>query len=527
MARARPRPKPQAAAAPAREASPLAGALWALIAIAAAILVFRGALPYFFAQDDFAGLARARGLLPPVAFPWRWLSGQFYFDAMRVLAGLDPLPYRLVTLATHAMCAGLVYALCRRFAPPAAAATGAAFFGTHPALFTALYSVSGIGEILAAALALASVLLVTRRGNVAWFAVPLFAASLLSKESTLLLPCVALLPALRGGPSPARPDSSLAAVNASRALPRLSLPLWAMLGLVAVYLAAFLVRDVFGVRASLAATAPYTLRFDRTLLDNLLTYLGWTVTIALPLMKSFTDAVEPHVWAAGIALGVGCVTGFASHRLRRRGWSVGIAWFGLALLPVLPLGHHTYHYYLYAPLAGIAVLVASATTVISESLARSSGSRIATIALGALVLGLTLNGARVVQKIETYPMEDPGMRADATVDRARIAANAMSDLRAASLGRATQLRFWSPVSMARQRAAGGDTIAESYAESNVRVALSDGLAARIFAPQIMQTRFARTFEPAGDSVRYAIYLPDGHLRVGSSAELDSMLRRNP
>jgi hypothetical protein len=35
----------------------------------------------------------------------------------------------------------------------------------------------------------------------------------------------------------------------------------------------------------------------------------------------------------------------------------------------------------------------------------------------------------------------------------------------------------------------------------------------------------RDFEPAGDSVRYAVYLPTGHLRLGTPAELDSVLRR--
>jgi len=38
---------------------------WPGLAVAAAgVAVYHGALRYFFAQDDFAGLARASGLLP-------------------------------------------------------------------------------------------------------------------------------------------------------------------------------------------------------------------------------------------------------------------------------------------------------------------------------------------------------------------------------------------------------------------------------------------------------------------------------
>ena len=527
------RTRPVIAAAPARDAhtTPLLDTLWMLLAIAAAWIVFRGALPYFFAQDDFSGLARARGLLPPVAFPWRWLSGQVYFEAMRAVAGLEPLPYRLVSLATHAASVALVYRLCRRFSPPAAAAVGAVFFGTHPALFTALYSISGIGELLAAACALASLLLITRPGRRAWLAVPLFAASLLAKESTLLLPLVALLPALRGAaasaPSPRPMRGAAPATIARTGPPAIPAALWAMIALSVVYTCAFLARDVFGVRASLAASSAYALSFDRALFDNLFTYMGWTVKIALPWMHSFTDAIDPQVWAVGDVLGLVCAISFGAGALRRRGWSVGVAWFALALLPVLPLGHHTYHYYLYTPLAGTAVLVAAMVAGGMDWLQRSTGSRIPSALAAVVALALTLNGALLVHKIETFPFVDPQLRADASVDRARIAANAVADLRAVTFAPGTQLWFWSPASVARQQAEGKDQAFESYWESNVRSALYDGLAVRLFVPQLTRTRFVREFESAGDSVRYAVYLPNGHLRVGTAAELDSMLHRTP
>ena len=61
-------------------------------------------------------------------------------------------------------------------------------FAAHPAAFTAVYWVSATGDILALAFALAALLAARRADARRWWAVPLFALSLLSKESTLLLP---------------------------------------------------------------------------------------------------------------------------------------------------------------------------------------------------------------------------------------------------------------------------------------------------------------------------------------------------
>ena len=487
------------------------------MAIIVACVVFRGALAYFFAQDDFVGLARARGLLPRLPFPWRWLSNQAYFDVMRVWAGLDAGPYHAVSLAAHALCVALVYRLCRRFVTAPAAALGATFFGVHPAMFTAVYWISALGGILALACGLASLLLATRPGRTAWLALPLFAASLLWKESTLLLPLVAFL-RLEAPPASRRTNAARPASP-----PRVAR---AMTGLSIVYLGAFFARDAFGVRASLAVTAPYALRFDHTLTDNLLTYLGWTVQIALPLVKSFADSVDRGVFGVGVAFAVAAIAGLGVRGLRARGWLAGVALFGLALLPILPLPNHTYHYYLYAPLVGAALLVAALAEVVAGRLARTFDRRAVSACLLIACVALAVNGGLLVGKIESYPLTDPELRSDPTVDRARIAARAIGDLRAAALPPDAQVWFWSPASIGRQRDAGGDPDIESYWESNVRVALYDGLAVRVCLPQVASTRFVRRFEPAGDSVRYALYLPNGHLGVTAPAPLDSALRRS-
>lgn len=495
-----------------------------LIVLVAAAIVFRGALSYFFSQDDFAGLARARGLMPALVGPWRYLSGQFYFDLMRVVAGLDPRPYHAVSLFAHLATTALLLALLLRFAAAPAALVGATFFAVHPALYTALYSISGIGEILAAGFGLATILLATHAGRGRWWALPAFAASLACKESTLLLPlALAVLPAGRVAPPPARPA--------------LRDPLWlALAACSAAYLVTFLARDVFGVRAGLGAGEAYALRFDGTLAGNLLTYLGWTANFLLPTVRSFSDAVDRGAFGWGIGAGVLLVAGVAARGTRAAGFGFGAALYLVALLPVLPLAHHTYHYYLYAPLLGAAVCVSVALARLG-GLRRRTGARrkpgpgtaagAAWAAAGATVALLTLSSALLVRKIETYPFLRPELRTDPTVDRARIAGNVAAALRGVPLPEGATLRFWSPSSIAEEREAGRDTARESYWETNVRNALLDGLAVRVLRPEVRKVEFVRSFAPAPADVRYAVYSFDGRLRVATSPELDSLMHRFP
>jgi hypothetical protein len=240
------------------------------------VLAFRGALPYFFAQDDFAGLARSAGLLPRLASPWRYLSGQVYFDAMRAIAGLSPFPYHLASLIAHLGCVALLFVFLSRRFGTAAAWVGATFFATHPALFTAVYSISGIGEILALLFGLAALLVAEGSESRRSLTVPLFALSLLCKESMVLLPFAVWL--LSPG---ARRGASMVA---------------ALMVVSLLYLGVFLAGDVFGLRTALPADAAYSIGFGAHWLWNLLSYLGWTVNIAIFTVRGFTDAIDPRVY---------------------------------------------------------------------------------------------------------------------------------------------------------------------------------------------------------------------------------------
>lgn len=506
-------------AAPAPPRAGVASAIrlpvWAIALLVAAIaaVAYRGALGYFFAQDDFAGLARAAGVLPRLAGPWRYLSGQLYFDTMRLLAGLDPFPYRLVSLAAHAANAVLLFALISRRASREMAFVGAAFYAAHPALFTAVYSISGIGELLSTGFALATLLLLdSRRARL--LALPAFAASLLCKETTLLLPLVAVLLPREGGR-------------------RWRDPLVAALAAIAIADAAVLVAgNTFGVRGGLAANAAYSAGAGAHGLANLLTYAGWSVDVIAPLVTSFTDAVDRRVWPMGVALLAGMALACAWRPTRERGALVASAWMLAMLAFVLPLRHHTYHYYLTAPLAGVAWLLAAALDAIA---ARAWGAapagrpdlrRLAGVALLAALF--TWSGAALIRRVETHPLVDPRMRSDPTVDRARIARLVRDGLAGAALPDGVRLTFWSPrvLQPGLTAAQAADTTRDTYWETNVQSALLGDVGVRVLFPRVASVRFARRYAP-DSTARWAVYGCDGLTKVVSDAELATMLREDP
>lgn len=476
-----------------------------LVVIASAVVVYAGATRYGFSQDDFAGLARATGLLPALGSPWRWLSQQAFFDAGHRLFGLEALPYHAASVAVHAACSGLLWAFLHRRVSAPAAAVGAAFFATHPAAYTAVYWIAAIGDPLALAFGLGMLLLFERRDAWRWAALATFALSLLSKESTLLMPFV--LPFLAWGAS--------RGPSATRPAPARDPLLIALLALsvgFAVWLVGF---GGTGAPAEPDAARPYAVGFGPHVAQNLLTYAGWMLDVPAPLVTSYSDAIDFSMFGRGLGLIAVWVAGCFSSALRRRGWIAAGVYFGLLLLVVLPLRNHTYHYYAYAALPGIAWMVAAAFDALLASRVRAlSGAT----AFGLLAV-LTLNGRAVVQRIESAPLGDGPLRADPTVDRALVLERVTAGIGRAALPAGARLWFWSPV-----RITFGP---DSYWERNVRAATYEGMAIRVLFPAVREVRFVPELAPADADVRYAIYGIDGRTDVFTWAALDSILRSTP
>ena len=505
-----------------------------------AIYVFRGGLNLYFAQEDFRGLAVGAGVYPRHQHLWRYVSVQAFMDVFYPLFRDRPWPYHAVSLAFHCVNGALLFALFSRHLTKQAAIVGATFFVVHPALFTALYWQSARADILAGTFALTTVILALRPGRERWLAVPSFALSLLSKEATVSLPAViALLAWWR-----AKNETT---DSAPRGTSRLLAALFLMSAGYLTYLAR--PREV-GIAIGFDVGAAYAIDFGSSLLRNLLTYVGWTVDLAMlrPGLR-FVDRQNPALFpfAVGVLVVVGLLALWPA--LRRRGWLVGLVGFLLLLVPVLPLRNHAYHYYLYLPLMAAALCLASLADVLlgqtdaprTHARGNAKGNRpdsatkhvshASWVAAGLCWLALTWNGARLVTQMEKRPSPVyPGLMGDPIVDRALIAERAIKGLRAAPIPSGTELVF-----IMRERIALMARIArgsgeepppsqEVYPETNVRAALFDGTGVRALVSHVDSVSFTSSPGSPAPHRRYAVYAPTGEVEVFDAVSLDSLLR---
>lgn len=465
----------------------------AIVACAVAVYaVFSGALGYSFSQDDWSHLARARGLLPPIPGPWRSLSLAAFFEIMRAPFDLDPAPYHVASLLSHAACVALVYVfLSRRLSPPASA-VGALLFAVHPSQFTVAYWVSAIGDALALGFALGSLCLIETRSRFRALAAPLFALSLLSKESTLLLPVVML------------------AVWEPSRWPR---PPWRdLVWWACVVLAGCAIADILlgRVLESTSAAVPYSFGFGAHVATNVLYYLGWALSVLRPAAR---DVPGSLAWGA-VALALWLI-GLALLRHHRRAWTASALTWCALMAPVLALRHQTLPYYQYAGLVGVAWMVAT----VFEATPAPPRIRREWIAAGFCLL-LVAVGRVAAQRIEHAAFGPLGIPANGTIQQAHFAARLHDALLLADLPPRTSLVLWSS---ARAAASAQAMRKESRGERAARSATQDGLSIYLLFPQVDSVVFARWPRRLSSDARYVVYDADGSAVVWTWPQLDAVL----
>jgi hypothetical protein len=327
------------------------------LALACALLALwtqRRALGVYFHPDDLISLEWTRGILPsPDTGLWRLLSGKVYFAAALGVFGTNPFPYHLLNALVHMANVVLLYALARRWGAGRAAATLAAgLFGAARPAFSVLQQAVGIGELLALGLTMGAFLACERRtAATRAAAILLFAAALLCKEAVLLLPFVLLLP---------REAAGWTQRAAWRDRLTVAVPLLLTCLVAALALVAGNVRNrAFGGEA-------YAMSFGPGLFHNLMTYVAWAFDVRDPFFDD-PGGISLTAWRVGLPLVVLVLALAWFTRQRTRLPAIGLAWSALAVVPVLPLTHHTYATYLYSPLAGLALAIGSGI----ESLASS------------------------------------------------------------------------------------------------------------------------------------------------------------
>ena len=481
--------------------------------VAATVLVYHRATHYFFSQDDFTSLWIARE--SPKTF-WRILSSFVYFRAANSLFGLNPVAFHVAAFLFHILNGFLVFLVARAFsAGRTTSLLAATLFAVHPSLYVPVYAISSIGEILSCLFVLLAALYLLRAGKPEGLAgIPvvcvLFIASLLSKETTIAFPILAVFIFIARG------------VKIRKAIPVLT----ALVAVAVVYGIFFYSANIFGIKGVFASVlgtkgastqgGAYATTLGPELITSLQTYFKWAFNIFDTWKDVQFNVLDKHalVW-----LLVGVV--FFLLLIARRGaqrakGAYCILWFLLMLLPVIPLTSHPYHYYLYVPLAGFCPALAVA---LSRWFKRSRGEALASL---CIIVFFVANSALLMSRIEQSRVgRDSARRKDPVFDRAIVAKNLISDLRELQIPAGARLLLISPLKEIKEGritenvflAWGG-----SYWDNNLRSAVAEGLGIRLFFSQVDTVAFANEATQEFKDFLVIGYLWDGHLRFDTLQE---------
>ena len=306
---------------------------WKTLGLATAIVILfllanRGAYKGYFQDDDLDNLSwnphldkidYLTGLVSPVFSRNNFRPvGHFYFYAMERLAGLRFVPYIAVLQFFH-LCNGLlIWLVLRRLKiHPLAAMAGAVFFLYHPATFDAYWQPMYVFDVLCGTFCLVAFLAFIDRRWILSFVC--FVCAYKAKEVAVMLPAILATYEVLLGERRWKPLIPFFAVSL-----------------------------LFGVQALISnanTNDAYTLKVTAaTLLASLLFYL-------------------PRIFA--FSLGLFVMLAAASVFRDRRAW-LGLCATLLFLIPLLAIPSRTFSVYLYVPLIGATVALASALDRIED-----------------------------------------------------------------------------------------------------------------------------------------------------------------
>lgn len=515
-----------------RSRSTLLDTAAAVCVILAALIAYSNAVDYFFSQDDFTFLARAMGIAqyPDFTDPFgtRVLSTRIYFQAMKGLFGLRPDAYHWASLALHALNALLVLAVAKRWTGSRAAAIVAGLaFATSDLAFTAVFWISGVQDLLATTFLLVSALLWIHglEKGIAW-SIPSACAlglSVLCKETGVLFPlALAMIAWARG------------AWNRPKAL--------ALLPHAAVSVAAALVLAAGASKVTEAGA--YGTGLSTGILHNLATYLKWTVDVVHPF-KDRIAQIDYDAWKVAVPAALVTVPIILTFRGRKRhvAWSAA-GWFMLTLAPVLPLLHHTYAYYLYAPSVGAATLAGMTADRVSGAIHRAfegrprgseaSGAaavpgsagprgtllRHAFTAAAAVAL-CTMGWLNIRAREHTNLPPDFVLPHDHVLRSSVLTRAAASTFPGESIPEGADVLLINPFAPVSVDLSGGSSRGGERVEMDmVRMALRDGAVLKVLKPSLGDVRFAYRMEREWENRHCLLYDAYGRLTyLGTGADI--------
>jgi hypothetical protein len=476
----------------------VAPAPWAIVValLGVTLVVQRHTLHQYFALDDLILFQQAGGIRPWPHTLWRWLSGWAWFRMVVPLWGHEPFPYHAMSLAVHAVNVLLLHRLARRWgASPVAAFVGAGLFAASRLHFPALLAATSIGELLSLTGTLAALLLLAPGPRMA-LAIAAFALALSAKESVMLVPFAALF--IARGEAPWRERvRTLAPLLASSML----------LGVGLLF---------SGVGSGRLGGQAYGVSFGANLFENVARLFGWSVDLVDPIP-------DLHATTEGLAHVVLPVVAIACTLLAfsKRGTAVaraGAAWWWLAVLPVLPLPGRTYLFYLYVPLAGVALVSAALWDgALAWRAGRTHGSRgsgRAAWVAALAVLGLYAVWSDVLLSVrQDLRMAATGWPLDPVLRKSEIARRGIGDVSTALAGRHARVAILIPASISHDVDLGSgrvsaDTPVKRYALVST---LDDGRSLRAMVPAADSVVFVHDYESGRDGWQYFLSRSDSHL----------------
>jgi tetratricopeptide (TPR) repeat protein len=365
-----------------------------------------GSVPAYFVSSvwGFHDPAAAKNYYRPLFFLWLRLN-----DA---LFGQYAPGWHITSLALHLAETLLVFSLLHRhFRDPRIAAAGALLFGVHPVHIESVVWVSGATDALAALGVLGSLLLWLRltgapRTALRLAALACYAASLLCKETSIVLPAIIFLYVLAGVAPGAEALRGFA--NRFRRAVRETLPL---LGVTLFYLAArFAV--LHGFRQESHWLSARTVFFSApALVLFYLRQLVWPAGLSLfydfPLVGSPGSSA---FWLPLIVLSLAAACAWLWwRRTRDAAIPAAAAWFALPLLPVLNIAFFqqddfVHDRYLYLPSIALALVCCSLLKSFRRFAAADSAPRSLSPSLG--IAALLIAALSIATAAQASPWRD-------------------------------------------------------------------------------------------------------------------------
>jgi len=385
------------------------------------VAVFYPLLGYFFAQDDFQLISKARYLtggflktfFDPVAGQFRPLTKGLYFLVMERIFDTKPLPFHLVSLLFHLVNVVLFHRILRKFSiRPAAALVATALFAFDLCFVNVVGWVSCIQQLAGEGFFLGCLLVgmdALRRGGGKrmLLASLLYFLALASLEQTYAAPAVLLVYAYLEGRG-SRRERLLRGVQSL-------LPLLAMMGSYVIFML---------VWKRLPGGGIYQMHLGSNIIRNLVTYAHWSLDffMRMPFLLDTTNTGFSGSHLLLIAL-----VGYHLLEGRTKLVALALAAFLLPVLPVSLLVAHTYPNHLYVPSLGIFLLVGGILGDAEELVLRRGADR-ARILAASLVLIFMASSVQLRLSERDKVSSNYPLPLNFVLRRALIAENAFTDL---------------------------------------------------------------------------------------------------